>query len=79
MSETNQGATSSQSTAGNGGSVSANDTVIGSSPDVALSMFYQAAGHAFALTMQNASSNQQNLNTLNPTIVSQALRLLSGA
>ena len=52
------------------------DTVLNSAPDVAVSIFYQAAGQAFSLTMQNAASNQQNLNALNPTIVAHALKLL---
>jgi hypothetical protein len=55
-----------------------NHTVLGSSPDVAISIFYQAAGQAFSLTMQNAASNQQNLNSLNPSIVAQALKLING-
>ncbi|MDE1148805.1 MAG: RebB family R body protein [Azospirillaceae bacterium] len=54
-------------------------SVIAAGPNVALGMFYQAAGQAFSLTMQNASSNQQNLNALNPSIVANALKVLSGA
>ena len=41
-----------------------------------MSIFYQAAGQAFSLTMQNAASNQQNMNALNPTIVANALSQL---
>ncbi|GGF70528.1 hypothetical protein GCM10007301_32850 [Azorhizobium oxalatiphilum] len=51
--------------------------VLASAPTVALSMFYQAAGQAYSLTMQNAASNQHNLNALNPTIVANALKKLS--
>jgi len=58
------------------GAASVNDTVLNSAPDVAVSIFYQAANQAFSLTMQNAASNQQNLNALNPTIVAHALKLL---
>lgn len=54
-----------------------NASVVGSSPTVALSMFYQAAGQAYSLTMQNAASNQQNLNALNPTIVANALKAIT--
>lgn len=54
-----------------------NATVIGSAPNVALSMFYQAAGQAYGLTMQNAASNQQNVNAFNPTLVSNAVGNLS--
>lgn len=56
-----------------------NTSVVGSSPTVALSMFYQAAGQAYSLTMQNAASNQQNLNALNPTIVANALKAITMA
>ncbi|MFC5311118.1 RebB family R body protein [Azospirillum rugosum] len=34
--------------------------------------FHQAAGQAFSLTMQNAASNQQNLNALTPSLVANA-------
>ena len=51
--------------------------VLSNSPSVALSIFYQAAGQAFSLTMQNAASNQQNMNALNPTIVANALNELT--
>ncbi len=60
------------------GSVANNSTsVVASAPAVALSMFYQAAGQAYALTMQNAASNQHNLNALNPTLVANAVKALS--
>lgn len=59
-------------------SVTATGTnVVASAPSVALSMFYQAAGQAFSITMQNAASNQQNLNALNASIVAQALKELN--
>ncbi|WP_208948246.1 RebB family R body protein [Segnochrobactrum spirostomi] len=58
---------------------STNSSVVGSAPAVALSIFYQAAGQAYSLTMQNAASNQQNLNALNPTIVANALRAITTA
>lgn len=51
--------------------------VVAEAPNVAVSMFYQAAGQAYAITMQNAASNQQNLNTLNPSIVAQAIALIN--
>ncbi|NSZ19252.1 RebB family R body protein [Agrobacterium vitis] len=51
--------------------------VISEAPNVALSMFYQSAGQAYSLIMQNAVSNQQNLNSLNPSIVAQAISLIS--
>ncbi|BCH55894.1 RebB like protein [Agrobacterium vitis] len=51
--------------------------VVAEAPNVALSMFYQSAGQAYSITMQNAASNQQNLNTLNPSIVAQAIALIN--
>lgn len=54
-------------------------TVLGSSPTVALSMFYQAAGQAYAITMQNAASNQQNLNALNTPIVTNGVTAITNA
>lgn len=52
-------------------------SVLGSSPAVAMSMFYQAAGQAFAINMQNAGANQQNLNALNVPIVSNAVTAIT--
>lgn len=54
-------------------------SVVGSSPSVAMSMFYQAAGQAYAINMQNAGSNQQNLNALNVPIVSNAVTAITAA
>lgn len=53
--------------------------VIGSSPTVALSMFYQAVGQAYAMTMQNAASTQHNLNMLNTPIVTNAVTAITKA
>lgn len=54
-------------------------SVIGSSPTVALSMFYQAVGQAYAITMQNAASTQHNLNMLNTPIVTNAVTAITKA
>jgi hypothetical protein len=54
-------------------------SVVGSSPTVAMSFFYQAAGQAYAITMQNAASNQQNLNALNTPIVTNAVTAITNA
>ncbi|MCM2290794.1 RebB family R body protein [Allorhizobium sp. BGMRC 0089] len=56
---------------------SSNSTVIAESPNVAVSIFYQAAGQAYSLSMQNASSNQQNVNSLAPSIIANALAMLN--
>ncbi|BAF89779.1 MULTISPECIES: RebB family R body protein [Azorhizobium] len=53
------------------------ESVLGSAAPVALSMFYQAAGQAYAITMQNAASNQHNLNGLNLPLVSNAVKALT--
>lgn len=54
-------------------------SVIGSSPSVAMSMFYQAAGQAYAITMQNAAATQHNLNMLNTPIVTNAVTAITKA
>lgn len=54
-------------------------SVIGSSPTMALSMFYQAAGQAYAITMQNAAATQHNLNMLNTPIVTNAVTAITKA
>ncbi|MFB9914290.1 RebB family R body protein [Rhizobium paknamense] len=51
--------------------------VVSEAPNVAVSMFYQAAGHAYSLSMQNAASNQQNINSLAPSVIANALALLN--
>lgn len=53
-------------------------SVVANSTGVAVSMFYQAAGHAYALTMQNAAANQQNVNALNNPIIANAVKLING-
>jgi len=62
-----------------GGDHPTTSSVLASSPDVAVSIFFQAAGQAFSLTMQNAASNQQNLNSLNAAIVANALKTIGTA
>lgn len=52
-------------------------SVMTDAPSVAVSMFYQAAGHAYSLSMQNATSAQQNINTLAPSVIANALALLN--
>lgn len=51
--------------------------VLGEAPAMALGALYQTAAHATGLAMQNAVSNQQNLNQLNPAIVSQAIAVIN--
>lgn len=47
--------------------------VLAEAPSVAIGALYQTAAQANGLAMQNAVSNQQNLNQLNPSIVAQAI------
>lgn len=52
--------------------------VLGESPAQALGTLYQMVTHANGLALQNAVSNQQNLNQLNAVIVADAIKLLKG-
>lgn len=56
----------------------ANVNVIAEAPAQAMGSFYQMASHSNGLAMQNAISNQQNLNQLNPIVVAEAIKLLKG-
>ncbi|MFK7796596.1 MAG: RebB family R body protein [Aureispira sp.] len=53
-----------------------NVNVLGEAPAQAIGSLYQMAAHANGLSMQNAVSNQQNLNQLNTPIVAEAIRLI---
>ncbi|MEL6864870.1 MAG: RebB family R body protein [Bacteroidota bacterium] len=53
-----------------------NVKVVAEAPSQAMGMLYQVAMQANGLSMQNAVSNQQNLNQLNPVIVADAIKLL---
>jgi len=52
--------------------------VLAEAPAVAVGSLYQAAAHSNGLAMENAVSNQQNLNALNPAIVAQAIARING-
>jgi hypothetical protein len=56
-----------------------NVKVLAESPAQALASLYQVASHANGLAMQNAVSNQHNMNALNPAIVSEAVRKINKA
>jgi len=56
----------------------ANVNVIAEAPAQAMGSFYKMASHSNGLAMQNAVSNQQNLNQLNPIVVAEAIKLLKG-
>lgn len=54
-----------------------NVTVLGESPAQAMGSLYQMATQANGMAMQNAVSNQHNLNQLNPVIITNAIKLLT--
>ena len=56
-----------------------NVKVVAESPAQAMGTLYQIAMQANGMSMQNAVSNQQNLNQLNPSIVAQAISIITGA
>lgn len=55
-----------------------NVKVLAEAPAQAMGTLYQVASHSSGLAMQNAVSNQQNLNQLNPIIVADAIKLIKG-
>ena len=55
-----------------------NVNVLGDAPAQAMGTLFQVAAQAAGLSLQNAVSNQQNLNQLNPVIVADAIAILKG-
>ncbi|MEL6142430.1 MAG: RebB family R body protein [Bacteroidota bacterium] len=55
-----------------------NVKVLAEAPAQAMATLYQVATQANGISMQNATSNQQNLNQLNPIIVAEAIKLITG-
>ncbi len=53
-----------------------NVKVLGESPAQALGSLYQTAAHSNGISMQNAVSNQNNLNQLNASIVAAAIKVI---
>lgn len=56
-----------------------NVNVVGESPAQAMGSLYQMAAHANGMAMQNSVANQQNLNQLNPAIVSSAIKAINAS
>ena len=54
----------------------ANLKVLGDAPAESMGSVYQAMGHSTGLSMQNAVSEQQQMNTLNNTVITQGINLL---
>lgn len=55
-----------------------NVKVVAESPAQAMGSLYQVAAHSNGLAMQNAVSNQHNLNQLNASIVAKAISMITG-
>lgn len=56
-----------------------NVKVVAEAPAQAMAALYQMIASANGMAAQNAVSNQQNLNQLNPAIVSRAINIIAGA
>ena len=56
-----------------------NVKVVAEAPAQAIATLYQMMASANGMAAQNAISNQQNLNQLNPAIVSKAIEIIAGA
>ncbi len=55
-----------------------NVSVLAEAPAQAIASLYQVASHSNGLAMENAVSNQQNMNQLNSVIVAEAIKLIKG-
>jgi hypothetical protein len=55
-----------------------NIEVLANAPAMALSSFYQVAGSAMGLAVQNAVANQQNVNNLSSAVTSKCVNFLIG-
>ncbi|WP_025899542.1 RebB family R body protein [Sneathiella glossodoripedis] len=53
-----------------------NMTVLGNAPAQSMATAYQMLAQSTGVAMQNAVSNQQNMNTIDSAIVSQGISLL---
>lgn len=53
-----------------------NVNVVGEAPAQAMGTLFQVVAHANGMAVENAVSNQQNLNQLNPSIVAQAISMI---
>lgn len=56
-----------------------NLTVLGGAPAQSLATVYQVMAQAVGVSMQNAVSNQQSMNTIDNAIVSQGIAMLYSA
>lgn len=56
-----------------------NVSVVAEAPAQALGSLYQVASHSSGIAMQNAVSNQNNLSSLNSTLVAKAIGMIMAA
>jgi len=56
-----------------------NVKVLAEAPAQAMATLYQVSSHSNGLAMENAVSNQQNLNQLNPAIIAEAIKTIKGS
>lgn len=54
-----------------------NVKVVAEAPAQAMGMLYQTTVHSNGIAMQNAVANQNNLNQLNPSLVAQAIGMIT--
>ena len=54
----------------------ANVKVLSDAPAQALGNLYQVASHATGLSIQNATANQQNMNTIDTGVTTQGVNLI---
>ncbi|WP_298822384.1 RebB family R body protein [uncultured Roseibium sp.] len=57
----------------------ANLKVVAEAPAQAIATLYQTASQANGLLMANATSNQHNMNQLNPVVVAEAIKIIKGS
>jgi hypothetical protein len=55
-----------------------NVTVLAEAPAQAMGSLYQVMSHSNGLAMENAVSNQHNLNQLNTVLVAEAVKMIKG-
>ena len=56
----------------------ANVKVLGDAPATAIASLYQVMAHSVGLSIQNAVANQQNMNTVNTSVVTASVKQILG-
>jgi hypothetical protein len=55
-----------------------NTEVLGQAAGHSMGILFEIAAHAGGMAMQNAVSNQQNINQLNAAIIAEAIKIITG-